>query len=264
MTPREFFDLAINTDSKFELAKIIAKIKADCKNGELLKYFVEDVKRYMGNWREEERKKKWERDEEAYGDEIDRLNLIFLSEGIPQERYEEIYKEILPPLPLEFYSLPPIPEVVKWAFEQLEQFIADTPAPLITDSVIDTSPGFLPPEWWEEHPELDTPEARKYFNRAIKRKFIKLTSTGNLDWIRAKRHGQGKNTLIALFCGMVYCGDEVSKSRYGEKWKLGKGGIFPDEPLKQIFGVKSLGAIRTNELDSSREKKCTKRMGGYC
>lgn len=101
--------------------------------------------------------------------------------------------------------------------------------------------------------ELDTDRARKYFTRAIEKGFILPTSTG-FKWVRATKKGEGVNTLIALLGGMIYCGDEVIKSRYGDKWQLGNGGIFPDEELKQLFGVKSLGAIRTNGLDSSRQK----------
>lgn len=122
----------------------------------------------------------------------------------------------------------------------------------ITDSVIDTSTG-LTPEWWEKYPELDTTEARLYVSRAIERGFIQQTSTG-FKWIRAKREGEGDNTLMALFWGMIYCGDKIMPSRYGDKWKLGNGGIFPDSKLKKLMGVNTLGTIRTNNLDSSRCK----------
>lgn len=131
----------------------------------------------------------------------------------------------------------------------------DTLTPVITEMVIDTSTGATgtAPEWWEKYPELDTPKARLYVNRAIERGFIKQTTTG-LEWIRAKREGEGYNTLIALFFGMIYCGDEIITSRYGDKWKLGDGGFFPDIKLRRLLGVKTLGVIRTNNLDSSRCK----------
>lgn len=132
----------------------------------------------------------------------------------------------------------------------------DTSTPVITEMVIDTSTGATgtDPDWLSLlSDELITERAIKYFARAIERGFILPTSTG-FKWIRKAKKGEGVNTLIALLGGMIYCGDEVIKSRYGDKWQLGDGGIFPDEELKQLFEVKSLGAIRTNELDSSRQK----------
>jgi len=105
---------------------------------------------------------------------------------------------------------------------------------------------------WKLPTKIDTPKVRDGIARAIARGFIKPTSTG-FDWIRPTRKGEGINTLIALLFGIVCCEDEVKPSRYGDKWVLGTG-LFPDEEVKEMFGLKSLGAIRINNLDSSREK----------
>lgn len=101
-------------------------------------------------------------------------------------------------------------------------------------------------------PDLNTERARKYFQRAIDAGFIRRTAQG-LEWIKSGKVGEGVNAQAALFLGMVYCGDEVKPSKYGNKWKLGNG-IFPDAPLKRLFALKTLGTIRTNDLDGDRCK----------
>lgn len=100
--------------------------------------------------------------------------------------------------------------------------------------------------------ELDTERARKYFKRAIDAGLIKRTQQG-FEWIKNGNVGEGVNVQVALFCGAVYCGDRVKDSRYGDKWQLGDG-IFPDAPLKRLFGLKTLATIRTNGLDGDRCK----------
>ena len=110
MTPREFFDRALCEGSKFTLAKMIKEVEEECK-GDLLQYFIEDLKRIADRWRESERVKTHNEDEGAYWAEVDTLNLHYLSYGIPNETYDEMLNNIHKPLPLEFYPLPPPPPV---------------------------------------------------------------------------------------------------------------------------------------------------------
>lgn len=101
--------------------------------------------------------------------------------------------------------------------------------------------------------DLNTERAIKYFQRAIDAGLIRRTAQG-LEWIKSGNVGEGVNAQAALFCGMVYCGDKVKSSKYGgDKWKVSKS-IFPDAPLKRLFALKTLGTIRTNDLDGERCK----------
>ncbi|MDE7465288.1 MAG: hypothetical protein K2M59_02510 [Muribaculaceae bacterium] len=199
MTPKEFFDRANCEDSKYILAKMIKEVKEECR-GDLLQYFIEDLKRIADRWRECERVKKYEEENERYWCEVNNLNCYFEAYGIPQEAYEEMLNEIHEPLPLEFYLPVPLPDSFQWTLGKLEEVV-------ITDSVIDTSANELntstglSPEWWEKYPELDTTEARLYVGRAIERGFIKPTSTG-FEWIQIMRRG-GKAQL-GYFLSKVY------------------------------------------------------------
>lgn len=224
MTPQEFFDKAINEDSRFVLAKLIQKVRVEC-NGALLQYFIEDVKGIADKWRECERVKKWEEDDNGYLDEYNRLNMFYMSYGMPHDVYDIKAKEIelKRPLPLDFYFAPPLPYNFQWTLEKLKNGIGNlNPTPLP-----DTSTGATgtAPEWWERYPELDTPEARLYVSRAIERGFIKQTSTG-FEWIPIM--GRGGKAQLGYFLSMIY-----QRPR-------------PINTLERLFDVKKLSTYLSN------------------
>lgn len=161
MTPREFFDRALCEDSKFILANMIKEVEEECK-GDLLQYFIEDLKRIAERWSEGERTKKWEAENERYWREVNNLNLHFINYGIPQEIYDEMLNEIeipIPPLPIQ------PPDSFYWALGKLEEIV-------ITDSVSETSTKELDTlrelslKGREIHPKINTPEAWEIWRQA--------------------------------------------------------------------------------------------------
>lgn len=95
-------------------------------------------------------------------------------------------------------------------------------------------------------PELDTPDAKKYFEKAIDLGLMKLDGS-KYKWNRSI-------ALLGLFLGIIVCGDSIVYGNwYGDKWQLGTKN-FPDRKLGKLFGVNNLGQQRINNLDSKRQK----------
>ena len=65
----------------------------------------------------------------------------------------------------------------------------------------------------------------------------------------------GTKTLLAYFMGRLLCGDRPRLSSATGKllWHKGKG-HFPDEELKELFGMGSLRSVRKNSFHSSLPK----------
>ncbi|MBD5272939.1 MAG: hypothetical protein HDS42_06735 [Bacteroides sp.] len=225
MTPREFFDRAIGEDSKFVLAKMVKEVEEECK-GDLLQYFIEDIKTIADKWRKSEKVTKWNEADSTYWSRCDSLNSDYIEYNLPQEVYIERLKEIERerPLPFEFYATPPLPDSLQWALGKLEEVI-------ITDSVIDTSTNELntstglSPDGLGLPMDLNTDRARKYFNRAIERGFIKPISTG-FEWIPIM--GRGANAQLGYFLSKIY-----SQPR-------------PINALERLFDVKKLSTYLSN------------------
>lgn len=222
MTPQEFFDSVMGNDSRYITANIVEEVRAKCKGG-FLQYFIYDVKRIVDKWRECERMKKWEEENNGYWDEVNRLYLLLVTDMITQDVYDEKIKELKRPLPLDFYFAPPLPDGLQWALDRFEDdspYLDPTPQPDTSSGATGTAP-----EGLRLPVEADTPEARKYFDRAIEREFIKHTSTG-FEWIPIM--GRGGNTQLGYFLSKIY-----QQPR-------------PIDILERLFNVKKLSTYLSN------------------
>lgn len=94
--------------------------------------------------------------------------------------------------------------------------------------------------------ELATNKALKYFPIAIDNGVITITENGYL-WNES-------TALLDLFCGMIYCNDEIRKEMYTYVWHLGVG-EFPSSALNKVFlNKKNIGQQRVNNL--IKQTKC--------
>lgn len=80
-------------------------------------------------------------------------------------------------------------------------------------------------------PELDTPEARKYFERAIEKGYIESSPNG-LKWTKTKAQ-------LAYFCEKVFCPKPTDS--------------FPETALNALFNVKRLLSSKTALYDAKKE-----------
>lgn len=95
-------------------------------------------------------------------------------------------------------------------------------------------------------PELDTPKVRSYFVKAIELGLMK-EDCGVYKWCKS-------NVLLALFLGIIICGDSIKETKYyGDKWHVTTK-HFPDADLCKLFDVKNIGQQRVNNLDNERQK----------
>lgn len=94
---------------------------------------------------------------------------------------------------------------------------------------------------------LETEKAKRYFAAAIAEGLIEITN-GSLIW-----KGDSK-VLLDLFCGVVYCNDEIISNRNGAVWCLGKGEILNVKSLSSLFNEKHLGQQRLNNLYDDRKR----------
>lgn len=94
--------------------------------------------------------------------------------------------------------------------------------------------------------ELATDKAIRYFKIAIEHGFIEQTKTG-FHWTLS-------NTLLAFFCGVIYCEDEVcSDGWHTPKWKFGTN-YMPDVQLQALFNIPNIAQLRSNKIDNSRQR----------
>lgn len=99
-----------------------------------------------------------------------------------------------------------------------------------------------------EHAENVLPQALKStmrnknaFDEAVKKGFIELTSDGHLRWMLHN------STLLAYFCGRMWCGDTgmYSRRKGTTVWHKGTG-LFPAKELNRMFGMTTLKTLRLN------------------
>ena len=85
--------------------------------------------------------------------------------------------------------------------------------------------------------ELNTPEAVKVFERAIKADLMEICDDG-LKW-------KATNALLAYLCGRLYCSDTITiePTTKDEIVKRGSS-FFPETPLNDLFKLKNLGQSR--------------------
>lgn len=74
---------------------------------------------------------------------------------------------------------------------------------------------------------------------AVAEHVIDLTPEGQLVW------RLGSKTLLAHFCGRMWCGDTLvyNPRRRSWRWQLGEGN-FPEKDLCRLFGVQGLRNLR--------------------
>lgn len=93
--------------------------------------------------------------------------------------------------------------------------------------------------------ELNTPRARKYFQKAEAGGLICETSTG-YEWALTK--GCGSLAQLAYFCGRVYCPDNI--------------GVLPETALDKLFGVSRIGAALTQVNNAKKPQKWRQKIDG--
>lgn len=114
-------------------------------------------------------------------------------------------------------------------------------------------------EWLEQHPEaneqdgngihlpkdLDTPQAREAFAKAMEKKYMEATDDGRYRWIGT---GNKPNTSeLAYFLGKVY---KYKPTIYGND-----GEAFPEESLNKLFGVTRLYSSLTQVYNAKRKQR---------
>lgn len=75
--------------------------------------------------------------------------------------------------------------------------------------------------------------------QAVNERLITILDDGRLHWTG------GSNTLLAYFCGRMFCGDhgQYSRRKQQEVWVQGTA-PFPHAELSRLFGVKALKQTR--------------------
>lgn len=166
MTPEQFFNQAINTESKYQLAKLAINI-ADTNDNYLLQLFITDLEAHAKKWQEQQREHYANTIEENYYSEKNKIEAFIMMGQISEKTADELFEELEEPLPAFFYDLPPVPENITWVINELKKFLDST----IPDELNPQIELNLPPQ-------LDTPEARKYFGRCIEQGWMTLTEQG--------------------------------------------------------------------------------------
>lgn len=80
--------------------------------------------------------------------------------------------------------------------------------------------------------------------RAVQAGLIGLCADGHLLWMG------GNNTLLAYFCGKMWCGDRgrYSRRKQGHIWTMGNR-TFPAAELNRLFGLTTLKQTRNRRKD---------------
>ena len=177
-------------DSKFRVAQLV-KEWASKIDRELLPYFVEDLRLLAEDWQNAEAWKMYEYDLKEYNLNIDILKLRLDANQISKEEYDnEMTAFTREPQPNSYYAMLP-PQII-WAMEIWQDFVH-------TSAPYEQQPNNPTPIEINLHslpPELDTPEARKYFARAIEHKYMERTDTG-AKW-------KDQLVRLAYVCGKIY------------------------------------------------------------
>lgn len=93
--------------------------------------------------------------------------------------------------------------------------------------------------------ELDTPQAREAFAKAMEKKYMEALGDGKYRWIGT---GKKANTSeLAYFLGRVY---NCKPTVYGNE-----GEAFPEESLNNLFGVKRLYSSLAQVYNAKRKQR---------
>lgn len=88
--------------------------------------------------------------------------------------------------------------------------------------------------------KVRTPMRTEVLERAMQARLIRIADDGrHLLWL-----GES-NTLLAYFCGRLWCGDRgrYSRRKGGQVWLMGRG-TFPGAELNRLFGLTTLKQTR--------------------
>ncbi len=81
----------------------------------------------------------------------------------------------------------------------------------------------------------------KVISAAIEDRLIDITEDGQLVWLLKSK------TLLAYFCGRMWCGDSARYQSCCHTWVWERNGVvFPEKALNNLFGEKSLRTLRKN------------------
>lgn len=93
--------------------------------------------------------------------------------------------------------------------------------------------------------ELDTKKARKYFARAIQKKYMEKTDDGKYRWIGT--NDKGNRSELAYFCGKVYGYKYTISGNAGEN--------FPEDSLNKLFSVSRLYSSLTQVYNAQKPQR---------
>ena len=86
--------------------------------------------------------------------------------------------------------------------------------------------------------ELDTERARKYFVKAIKAQYIKITENG-LQWVLIS--GRGKKASLGYFIQKVFCPSNTED--------------IPEKAVNKLFGVDRIGSAISQIYEAKKPQK---------
>ncbi len=90
--------------------------------------------------------------------------------------------------------------------------------------------------------DLDTKRARKYFAKAIEKKYMIRLDNGKFQWIGT--NNKGNRSELAYFCGKIYGYKYTITGNAGEN--------FPEESLNKLFGVTRLYSSLTQVYNAQK------------
>ena len=92
---------------------------------------------------------------------------------------------------------------------------------------------------------LDTPRARKYFARALEKKYMETAGNGRYRWIGTG--DRGGTSQLAYFLGRVYNYRHTISGNAGED--------FPEDDLNELFGVTRLYSSLTQVYNAQKPQR---------
>lgn len=93
--------------------------------------------------------------------------------------------------------------------------------------------------------ELNTPQARKYFRKAIELQYMKAVDDGKYRWIGTDN--KGKTAELAYFLGKVY--------NYKYTYTGNAGEDFPEDSLNKLFGTSRLYSSLTQVYNAQKPQR---------
>lgn len=247
MTPRELFDIALN--SKYEAARLVEDI-IQTNSPKLLHIFVEEIKEISKMWQYEEDEKKYAEAYDEFLGEINRIEYYSMCYGMPWEDQKQAYADAAKLCPLPGENIPKLPSGVLYVIETLTAAAntdkgekaglieGEQPEPTTTTAVRQPEQGITEPAQQPtenadpEYSLIFTAKGQIYITRAIEAEFI-VSEEGRLQWVGTKRD------LVVFAEGFS------EKLGIKNKWKV----------FQELFGVKYLAQEKNDMVDSGKTSK---------